>query len=211
MRSIGILGGSFDPVHHGHERLASSLITHLDVDELRIMPCKNPPHKTGFAASDEQRLAMLNLAFASKAKVRIDLREMRQQRKSYSVLSLTELRAEFADAAMHFAIGWDAFTALNSWYRWQDLLSLANLVVVARPMAKPVTLDRDLQQLFEQRVSVETLKKNKSGCVYQLPFEEAKVSSTQIRRSMQRGYIEPGMLNKAVAQYIREQRLYQQT
>jgi len=134
-----LLGGSFDPVHHGHVALAELFARLLQPDELRIMPAGQPWQKTGLQAGDAERVAMLELAlregtFPPGVKLRIDTREIDRKTPTYTVETLRELRAELGPAAsIVFLMGADQLQKLDTWHDWHSLFGLANFGVAARP------------------------------------------------------------------------------
>jgi len=135
-RCIALLGGSFDPVHHGHVALAELFTSLLRPDELRVMPAGQPwQKKNGLEAGDADRVAMLELAFArSSAPVVVDTREIDRKGATYTVETLREVRAELgADASIVFLMGADQLQKLDTWRDWRDLFALANFGVAARP------------------------------------------------------------------------------
>lgn len=131
---IALLGGSFDPVHHGHVALAALFAELLQPDQLRILPAR-PWQKSSLQASDAQRVAMLELAFSGQPfEVTIDLQEIERGSATYTVDTLRGLRAELGDAAsIVFLMGADQLQKLDTWRDWQELFALANLGVAARP------------------------------------------------------------------------------
>ena len=134
---VALLGGSFDPVHHGHVALARLFCDLLRPDALRVLPAK-PWQKSSLQASDEERVAMLELAFKefgdSGLQVVIDQREIERGISSYTVETLRGLREEIGpDASIVFLMGADQLQNLNSWREWQQLFVLANIGVAARP------------------------------------------------------------------------------
>ena len=131
---IALLGGSFDPVHHGHVALARLFSESLRPDELRVLPAR-PWQKASLEANDEQRVAMLELAFRDAGlMVTIDLRELEGDSPTYTVETLRGLRAELGpDASIVFLMGADQLQNLDSWRDWRQLFALANLGVAARP------------------------------------------------------------------------------
>jgi nicotinate-nucleotide adenylyltransferase len=136
---LALLGGSFDPVHHGHVALAELFARTLHPDELRIMPAGQPWQKAGLQASDGDRVAMLALAlragdFPGAVKVAIDTREIERKTPTYTVETLRELRAELGpDASIVFLMGADQLQKLDTWRDWHILFDLANFAVAARP------------------------------------------------------------------------------
>jgi len=185
---IGILGGSFDPVHRGHEALAKLALDTLKLDELRFLPARNPPHKAGFCASDADRLAMLEYVVSGNSRYSIDQRELNSDRVSYTVLTLRELRAELGeDAQLYFVIGWDSLTSLQTWWNWRELTSLANLAVAHRP-GIDITLDAELEAYLKpiwdtgshSNASLSTA----SGRLVSLRSTNHELSSSKIRAAL---------------------------
>ena len=131
---IALLGGSFDPVHHGHVALAALFAELLQPDQLRILPAR-PWQKSSLQASDAQRVAMLELAFSGQPfDVTIDLQEIERGSATYTVDTLRGLRTELGDAAsIVFLMGADQLQKLDTWRDWQEMFVLANLGVAARP------------------------------------------------------------------------------
>lgn len=133
-RCIALLGGSFDPVHHGHVALAALFAELLQPDQLRILPAR-PWQKSALQASDSQRVKMLELAFGDQPfAVTIDLQEIERGSATYTVETLRGLRAELGEgASIVFVMGADQLQKLDTWRDWKDLFTLANLGVAARP------------------------------------------------------------------------------
>ncbi len=130
---IALLGGTFDPVHFGHLRLADGVRRALGLNALRLVPAADPPHRAGPRASAAHRLAMLTIAVAGFPGLVVDDREMRRAGKSFTVLTLEELRGEFPSRPLWLVLGADAFHGLPVWHRWREIFTLAHIVVVARP------------------------------------------------------------------------------
>lgn len=130
---IGVLGGSFNPPHHSHVRLAAQALARLPIRELRVIPSGEHPHKRGGdLASAEHRLAMCRLAFAGLDGVIVDDRELRRSGPSFTVDTLAELRAEFPAARLYFLVGSDNLPLLPSWHQHHRLLALATVVTYPR-------------------------------------------------------------------------------
>ena len=143
---VAILGGTFDPVHYGHLHLAEDIRRALALPQVRLIPAGDPPHRGGPAASAADRVAMLDLAVRDMPGLAVDRREVERAGKSYTVLTLEELRAEDASRPTLLCLGADAFHGLPTWHRWQDILRLAHIVVAVRP---GVELDRDMPAELE--------------------------------------------------------------
>lgn len=132
---IGVFGGAFDPPHRAHRALAEAAIAHLRLDRLHILPTGQAWHKTRELSDAQHRLAMCRLAFGDLPAVCIDDREIRRASASYTVDTLEELRREYPGARLFLMIGEDQLQAFRRWRRWQDILTMATLVVAARPAA----------------------------------------------------------------------------
>ena len=132
--ALGIMGGTFNPVHNGHLHAATAFAEAFNLPQLYLMPCYQPVHKQFPIASAEQRLAMLNIALANHDNLCVDDRELKRVGASYTIDSLQQIRAEIgSEARIYFALGTDAFSSLSRWKHWQELFTYANFVVLHRP------------------------------------------------------------------------------
>lgn len=131
---IGVLGGTFDPIHFGHLRLAETARENLDLAELRLVPAGEPPHRGTPRSPAMHRLAMTKLALVGNPALRVDDFEVRAEGPSYSVRTLRHLRAVLGeDRPLVLILGADAFEGLPDWHRWEELFSLAHIAVANRP------------------------------------------------------------------------------
>ena len=213
---VGLLGGSFDPVHYGHLRFADDVRRALGLSEVRLVPAADPPHRAGPAASAADRLDMLQIAVAEFPGLIVDDRELRREGKSYTVLTLTELRREFPRAPLLLLLGADAFRGLPSWHRWRELLDLAHLVVVERP---GVDLEADLPPalatIWRDRLVADPgiLLSQPAGSIFVQEIAPQDVSATTIRHLLAKGDAAAeklrGLLPPAVWAYIGLHHLYQ--
>jgi nicotinate-nucleotide adenylyltransferase len=126
---IGLLGGTFDPVHNAHLRIALDVLEQLQLAEMRFIPSRQPPHRAQPGASPEQRLAMLQRAVQGQPGFIVDERELRRSGPSYMVDTLCSLRADFSETPLCLLLGLDAFRELHTWYRWQTIPELAHILV----------------------------------------------------------------------------------
>jgi nicotinate-nucleotide adenylyltransferase len=200
---LGILGGSFDPIHHGHLRTALEVQQALGLDELRLIPLRNPPHRTPLVASVEQRLEMLQAAVAGVSELTIDQRELRRSGKSYSLLTLQSLRAELGAAPICLILGHDAFQGFPDWHGPEEILELAHLVVMQRPGETGPTPypERMVTNPLELRSSL-------SGKIYLQPVTQLEISGTGIRDMLRRGQSPRFLLPDAVLEIIERDGLY---
>lgn len=186
-QGIGILGGSFDPIHMGHVSLARSALEYLPLASLLVMPAKDPPHKAGYITSEEDRLAMLGLVFNNWPKCRIDERELRIARTSYSVLTMRELRQEVgSDVPLCFIMGWDSIQALATWWQWRDLFQLVNIAVAHRPGYGGFDCADVQREMDARMVDIESLCQRPAGAVAYLPMTDQAVASSEIRTAIAR-------------------------
>jgi len=206
---IGIFGGTFDPVHNGHLRVAQALSEALLFDELRLLPCGEPAHRAPPQASADDRIAMLQLALKGISSLAIDKREVQRQGPSYMVDTLASLREELKDQPLVLIIGWDAFVGLPTWHRWQQIIELAHLVVVQRPGSR-VTPCGEMALLLQrhQTDDVAELSKRIAGCILLQPVDVLDVSSTEVRARLAAKEDVSDLLPTAVGAYIKEQQLY---
>lgn len=212
-RRVAVLGGTFDPFHNAHLRVAIALREQLGLDELRLMPSHTPPHRDRPGATAEQRLAMVRAGMAAEPGLCVDDRELRRQGASYTVLSLQELRVELGvECSLSLVIGADAFAGLTSWHRWRELLALAHLVVVDRPGFAPPpfvpSTAAALRDLWDRRVDAARLSEQAAGLVTLVELPPLAISATQVRELIRHGRSPRGLVPDAVWDYIRRHRLY---
>ena len=136
---MGIFGGTFDPIHYGHLRTAFELWQSLKLAEVRFLPTGIPPHRERTLADAALRVEMVRAAVADQPAFVVDDREVRRAGASYTVDTLTELRAEHPHRSLCLLLGMDAFLGLPAWHRWRELFELAHVVVAHRPGWKAPT------------------------------------------------------------------------
>jgi nicotinate (nicotinamide) nucleotide adenylyltransferase len=209
---IGVLGGTFDPVHLGHLQLARQLREHLQLDQVHLIPCGVPVHRPPPQASSAQRVAMLELAVQDFPWMKVDRREIESSEPSWTHTTLRSLRAELPDVALYFSMGADAFLGLTTWRRWQELPELAHLIVSTRPGYEldVSVLDQPLRAFYERHLAtrLEQLEGRLAGKLYFATLQTPKLSSSEVRERIQRGESLADALPPAVADYIAEQQLY---
>ncbi|HEY9447247.1 MAG TPA: nicotinate-nucleotide adenylyltransferase [Burkholderiales bacterium] len=212
---IGVFGGTFDPVHYGHLRLAQEAGDRLELSEVRFIPAGEPPHRSAPTAGAEHRLAMVRLAVAGNPMFVADDREIRRAGPGYTVDTLTELRAEVGSVRpLALLVGADAFLGLSTWRRWQALFQLAHIVVAYRPgfpvadwqarMPAPLA-DEYRTRLAHQPSAVCAAP---AGGILVLPIAELDIAATGIRDAVQKGVSPRYLLPDSVLDYIRAENLY---
>lgn len=203
---ICLFGGTFDPVHLGHLHAAERVLENLPVAEIRLLLSARPSHKASTGASVQDRWAMLSAACAERPGLVADNREARRNKPSYTVDTLLEFRAEHPKEALTWVIGSDAYALLPSWYRWEAVLELANLVVLARPGPFP-TLDPTMSAVTAQH-RVADLRGCHKGGILLLEDAMEEVSAAEIRERIAAGATVSHLLPAVVANYISTRHLY---
>jgi nicotinate-nucleotide adenylyltransferase len=181
-RLVGILGGSFDPVHVGHLRTGFEVLQSCGLDELRLVPSGQPPHRAAPVAPAALRIAMLRAACAGQPGFVVDERETRRNGPSWTWDTLTSLRAELGDARLAVIIGGDAFLGLPTWHRWTELTDLAHFIVVHRPGFELPT-DGPLADFIaaHRAGSATELRRLAHGRLWVQPVTQLEISSSAIR------------------------------
>lgn len=208
--SIGLLGGTFDPIHLGHIHLALSVRDALQLDEVRLLPAGNPPLREAPLATPQQRLEMVRLAVEHHPRLRVDESDMQPDGVSYAILSLMTLRAQLPDAALCYMLGIDQFMQFERWQQWQDIPNYAHLVITSRMTRQGFRPSPALEALLRQRRVTEpqALTRQTAGCIFFQDITPLPISATEIRRQFQQG-LQPYMyLPEAVWDYINTMQLY---
>jgi nicotinate-nucleotide adenylyltransferase len=197
---VGILGGTFNPIHLGHLLIAQDAMEQLRLDRVEFVPSATPPHKTvDKLASERDRLRMITLAIRDNTRFEVDDIEIRRGGKSYSVDTLTELRRQEPRADFYFIIGSDSLRELHLWQEVQILVTLCTFVTVPRPgfEAKPI-VDPRLDPATRRRLRQLVLRGH--AC---------DIASREIRARVASGRSIRYLVPDAVHAYIRRRRLYQ--
>jgi nicotinate-nucleotide adenylyltransferase len=212
MSGIGILGGTFDPIHYGHLRMADEVVLALGLSTVRLLPAGNPWHRSGrpLPAPRLDRLAMTELAVLEFPRLSVDSREALSEAPSYTADTLAAIRAEVGSTPLLLLLGADAFATLNTWKTWERLFELAHLVLVSRPhFALPEPLPGELAAAYRGRsVSDAGLLSSGVGRIYRQTVTPQPISATAIRTLLHRGRRPDGLLPDAVIRYIDSHGLY---
>jgi len=212
---IGVLGGTFDPIHYGHLRLAEEVGETLRLEEVRFIPSGTPPHRSAPAVPAEHRLAMTQLAAAGNPRFKVDEREVRRAGPGYTYDTLKALRAELGDARpLALLLGADAFLEFATWHRWREIFGLAHIAVAHRPgfpleqwsghMPLPLAREYSARRM-QQPLAVHL---SPAGGIVVVPFTALDISATAIRDMLRAGASPRYLLPGAVLDYIRTHRLY---
>ena len=212
---IGILGGTFDPIHYGHLRLAQEVADKLRLAEVRFMPSGTPPHRSSPGAAAADRLAMVQLAVTGNSLFTVDPRETLRSGPGYTVDTLTAMREEVgAGQSLVLLLGADAFLELATWSRWHQLFTLAHVAVAYRPgfpvdtwqsrMPQPLAAEYN-KRLMRQPLGVHTAP---AGGIVVVPIAALDISATLIRDAMLAGSNPRYLLPEEIIKYIQEHDLY---
>jgi len=205
---IGIYGGTFDPVHYGHLRTALEVKEQFDLQELRLLPSRIPPHRAQPGAATGQRFAMLKLALAGgRDGLLIDTRELQREGPSYMVETLASIRREIAQQPLLLFIGSDAFEHLNTWFQWSRLFEFAHIVVMTRPGAVKQSLPIELTQKLTATQAL--LKQQPCGKLFFQIVTQLDISASQIRSIFAAHRRADFLLPDNVINYILRNDLYQ--
>jgi nicotinate-nucleotide adenylyltransferase len=216
VRPIGILGGTFDPIHHGHLRIAQEALEQCDFTQVRFVPCGTPPHRPAPLASAKARWEMVRLALNGHPDFLVDVREVFRTDPCYTVDTLAGLRAELGEQLpLCLILGGDAFLQLHTWHEWKRLFELAHIVVLQRAGGLPLgnamnSADPALQDEYRARLAPGrgALHEAPNGAIFVADMPALEISSTDIRRRCAEGKNIRYLVPDAVTNYINTNSLY---
>lgn len=193
---LGILGGTFDPIHVGHLAVAKAAMECARLDRVVFVPSAQPPHRGAAVAPADDRLAMTSLAVQGQPGLEVSDVEIRRGGMSYTADTLTELHREHPDDELFLILGWDAARLFRSWHEPERVSNLASIVIVDRPgMRPPTSAELDTLGLDPARV-------------IQCHVQTADVSGSELRRAIAARQPVTGHVPPAVELYIADRRLY---
>jgi len=197
---IGILGGTFDPIHLGHLHLASEVQKQFTLAKIKIIPCYQSPTRSIPIASVLDRVAMIKLAIAKSPYLELDEREIKQPKKSYTIETLQSLRQELPNTPLCLIIGADAFTHLSEWREWEKFTEFAHLIVVRRP--------NSVLKHVKPNPPLSNLSHNLSGGTFIAEINALNISSTMARDLITQNKNIGALVPKLVCDYIQQHKLY---
>jgi len=188
MSPIGIFGGTFDPIHYGHLRTAFEMLQALEFGEICFIPSGDPPHRGETFAAAELRLEMVRVATVNQPGFVVDDRELRRDGPSYTIDTLESFREEQGDTPIGLIVGMDAFLGLTSWYRWDEILDIAHIVVAHRPGWKAPDIGALGELITEHGTHrIGDLHANRNGYVHIHAVTQLEIASTEIRELVAAG------------------------
>ena len=212
MQKVGLLGGTFDPVHNGHLQMGDRVLENYNLDKILFIPASTPPHKNEAVSAVGHRLQMLKLAISGNRRFDFSEIEISRQKVSYTFDTIQELKSCGGTGVLyHFIIGYDALSEIETWYRWQDLLVVTNFIVAVRPGFSL----KEIEQLLERNgFSPEDggadrwIGEQTGNEILFLAGEIADISSTEIRSRIASRKPWADLVPPLVADYIISNRLY---
>lgn len=218
MQLIGVLGGTFNPIHFGHLRLAQELVDGLNLKEVRFIPAANPPHKKAPSVSAFHRAEMVKLAIADNPSFKLDERELQRTGASYTIDTLISLRSEVGaemnnGIALCLIMGSDAFTRFNTWHRWQEILNYCHIILVQRPLitaTNQLPIANELTLLLQNHYTenITDLTHQNGGFIHMQTITALSISSTAIRSAFKLKKIPRYLMPQTVIDYITINQLY---
>lgn len=211
-----MLGGTFDPIHFAHLRLAEEFADGIGLGKVCFIPTGTPPHRGTPRVSGVHRMEMVRLAINGNPRFEADDREIRRPGICYTFDTLNELRAELGERPLCLLMGSDAFSALTGWHRWEELFDLAHIVIAHRPgfslQQLQASLPGPLRKIYLQRLAASTsiLRRDSAGAVYVREITALDIAATQIRALLAGGGSARYLVPEAVLDYIEHNRLYKE-
>ncbi|MDP2169841.1 MAG: nicotinate-nucleotide adenylyltransferase [Rhodocyclaceae bacterium] len=211
---LGILGGTFDPVHNAHLALAQAALDRLGIAQVLWIPAGQPPHRAAPRVAPADRLAMVQAAIAAEPRFLLDASEVASQAPSFTVHTLQRLRRQYGPIRpLVLLMGADAFLGLPLWYRWQELFGLAHLAVATRPGFPLVNLPPPLAAAMTDRhcLDPEGVAVAPSGRILTFELIAGTVSATEVRGLLAASAPDTALstlLPPAVLDYIHQHSLY---
>ncbi len=218
MDNIGILGGTFNPIHLGHTLPVKAVAAHLSLDKILLIPASTPPHKTSPNVSAKHRAKMVKLACDADPILNCDERELERDGYSFTVDTLKELAQLYPNTRLHFIMGLDSLLTFTAWHKYQEILSLCHLIVNTRPNYQLSNINQATQSLLKKHQvdDINALKGISSGGVLLLPSKlpnydnhlDINISSSEVRQRLINKQDCQHLLAPKVLTFINKNKLY---
>jgi len=206
-----VFGGTFDPVHLGHQAILSALRALSPSLPIRLIPCAIPPLKAQPHCQFEQRVAMLKLVTDNITEVILDTQEKLRDKPSYTVETLENLAQEYPCHGFILVMGMDSMASLRDWHEWQRLSQLCHLLIINRPGTNEMKVKHlSAAAGFNRVSSFKALTTSDQGNAFWLNMAEMSHSSTQIREAINKGEPLDSLLSQSVIEYIGKNHLYKE-
>ena len=207
-RLVGIFGGTFDPVHYGHSLTIAELLNTISFEKILVIPNSLPPHKGNSKVSFSHRYKMTSLAFRDIKKTVVDNRENLRTGPSHAIETVKQIVAEEGKTKVILIVGSDSFDGIHSWYKWRELISLVDFLILKRP-DMPLSKNKNVQDLISStRFSEVLLDDRKAKSIFEIEMTPVKISSSLIRENIADGKSIDGLINPLVKDYLKKHGLY---
>ncbi|MDH5229237.1 MAG: nicotinate-nucleotide adenylyltransferase [Gammaproteobacteria bacterium] len=209
MQALGVFGGTFNPIHNGHLRIALDVYQDLGLDKVLFVPCARPPHREQPEVSAPQRLKLLRRAIESVEGFECDARELNRSGPSYTVDTLRELRHYYAKTSLNLIVGSDSFQNLDTWHQWEQIPELANIIVASRPgwgSDEASDMGRRLHARIIQDPRL--LRQEAQGQIMVWPVTQLGIEASKIRQQIKQHKSVRFLLPQSVLQIIESEKLY---
>lgn len=198
-RRVGLMGGTFDPIHNGHIRLAQAAYEECGLDEVVFLPSGEPPHKQGKKISPaKDRCAMVKLAIAGQDYFSFSDIELKREGRTYTADTLRYLKVRYPENVFYFLMGADSLLYFEHWREPETIIGLSALVVAVRDRDDLVVLQKKRQELLQKF----------GGEIVLLSMEKIDVSSTLLRQQLAEGHYDKTLLPESVGEYALAHHLY---
>jgi nicotinate-nucleotide adenylyltransferase len=215
IKKIGLFGGTFNPIHNGHLKVAEEVGRFFELDKILFIPSYLPPHKsTRDIASATDRLKMVELALQPFSQFEASSLEVERPETSYSVITLEKVKKIYSGAEIFFIVGIDAFLEIKTWREYERILSSCSFIVVSRPGYELEQAKEVLAPDWKEKMVIvgpgfkPDEERGKEPKIYLFPMNSLDISASEIRRRRQRGESISGLVPEAVEKYILERNLY---
>jgi len=210
-QKIGILGGTFDPVHKGHLAVAKTVLDHYQLDKILFIPAFSPPHKDHSLATFSHRVGMLEAALEDDPRMSVSIIEAERSSPSYTVDTLAELHQRLESSSFYLIMGADMFAEIQLWYKYSELFELTDIIVAARPGVKREVIAEQVTQLHESFIFNDAQQvwcREDGFRIFYYADVAEHISSSEIRKRLAQGLSAAEDLGPPVSQYIQSHRLY---
>ena len=207
-RLVGIFGGTFDPVHYGHSLTIAELLNTIPFEKILVIPNSLPPHRENSQASFSHRYKMTSLAFRDIEKTVVDNRENLRTGPSHAIETVKQIIAEEGKTKVILIVGSDSFDGIHSWYKWRELISLVDFLILKR-LDMPLSKNKNVQDLISPtRFSEDLLLDRKAKSIFEIEMTPFRISSSLIRENIAKGKSIDNLINPLVKDYLKKHGLY---
>ena len=207
-RLVGIFGGTFDPVHYGHSNTIAELLNLIPFEKILVIPNSLPPHRENSQASFSHRYKMTSLAFRDIEKTVVDNRENLRTGPSHAIETVKQIIVEEGKTKVILIVGSDSFDGIHSWYKWRELISLVDFLILKR-LDMPLSKNKNVQDLISPtRFSEDLLLDRKAKSIFEIEMTPLRISSSLIRENIAKGKSIDNLINPLVKDYLKKHGLY---